>query len=471
MYKTLLFFIVLILNFSALKANDKIKFQLKEHQKYAGIFSGDINQNSSVHLLVYKDKDADTFGIKPFFIDENDKITAFEDISFEEKPNVASFHYTKNTHTLTILAKVKDEQLKTIDLNTQTRSVKISDSDFKDVYLKVRQPNKSILVIREDDSRKITLRTIKNSEASKEVEYNFEDMHQEAFDKIFSQKPEIVNQNEYVKNGSIKKSKLYIVDNKLIADYTSEDEYISIEIDPDNYKDPKVQTTAIDGFEKVKDVNSYVFDDKFYLFINNKEDLKMQSYDRISGELMDRKSMTENLNELVSASGIEDFIKQSKKNRNKVTGTINPTKKNNLLVTLDYVDKNNYNYHHDWWFHHWMMQQHMQMMQQQMIQQQMNNMNSFGPNADKYNTSASFEAIYDEDTSIQFVLKPDFQISGELEEAKFEELDKDFYIDKFNDRKRLKHQSIAFTTTSVRYIFYSKDTDSFHVETEPYQRW
>jgi hypothetical protein len=470
--KQILFVLALLLNFSALKANDKIKFQLEDHQKYAGIFSGDINQNSSVHLLIYKDKDSDKFGLKPFFIDKDDKITAFDDVYFEDKPNIASFHYTENTHMLTILAKVKDEQLKTIDLNTRTLSVKSSDSDFKDVYLKVRQPDRSILVLRKGDSRKITLRTIKNGNDSKEVVYDFEEMHKQAFDKIFSQKPEIVNQHEFVQNGSIKRSKLYIINEKLVLDYTAEEEYISIEIDPNTYTEPIVKTTEIEGFDKVKDINSYVFDDRFYLFINNKEDLKMQTYDRDTATLLDRKSMTENVNDLVSASGVEDFIKQSKRNRNKVTGTVNPTKNNNLLVTLDYVDKNNYNYHHDWWFHHWMMQQHMQMMQQQMIQQQMNSMNSFGgPNADTYNAALSFEDIFKEETSIQFVLKPDFEISGELEEAKFKDIDKDLYIDKFKDRKGLKHQSLAFTTSSIRYIFYSKATDSFHVETEQYYRW
>jgi hypothetical protein len=464
--KKILFVFALIFSFCSLQANDKIKFQLKEDQKYEGIFSGDINQNSSVHLLIYKDKKANTFGLKPFFIDKDDKIITFEDISFQDKPNIASFHYTENTHTLTILAKVKDEQLKTIDLNTQTLKVKSSDSDFKDVYLKVRQPDKSILVLREGDSRKITLRTIKNSNESNEISYDFEKMQSEAFDKIFSQKPEIVNQNEFVKNGSINKSKLYVINNRFLLDYTSEEEYISMEMDPDTYTKPIVQTTAIDGFEKVKDINSYVFEDQFYLFINNKEDLKMQSYDRNNAELIGQKSMTEDLNDLLNSSGVEDFIKQTKRNRNKVTGTINATKNENLLVTLDYVDKNSYNYHYDWWFHHWMMQQHMQMMQQQMIQQQMSNFG--GPNARLSDEILVHESIDNQNTSIQFIIKPGFEISSELEETKLKEIDKEFYIDKFNDRKGLKHQSLAFTSTSVRYIFYSKVTDSFHVETEKY---
>jgi uncharacterized protein Veg len=52
-------------------ANEVITFKLSKGQKLIDTFSGDIDQNTSVHFIIFKDKSQKDYRIKFFFIDTN----------------------------------------------------------------------------------------------------------------------------------------------------------------------------------------------------------------------------------------------------------------------------------------------------------------------------------------------------------------------------------------------------------------
>jgi len=452
----------------SLNAKDKFSFQLQKTQKAIKVVSGDINQKYSAHFIIFKDNKGRKYGIKAFFIDEKDKVKALKVVDFDSQPNIESYHYFEKTNTLTLITKSDKRSLKISDFYINANSLESYNIDSDNPYLTVRLPDKSIIITLSKKEKKLNIKTILSSFDFYDIDYDFNEEFEEEFDIIFSNTPEFINQNEFVKNGSINTSKLYVIDGELIFDYTSTSKYISLQINPASRKIPIVVKTAIKDHNKVKDINSYVFEDKFYLFINYNRDLKIRTYDNLTAELLSEKSISESLKNNVPYADIQDYIKKTKKYRFKITGTANSTiNKNRILLTLDYVDKNNYKYHHDWWLHHWMMDQQRQMMNQQ--RHMMNNINSFrGPHpADIDFVFSSYDFIRKTKT-IQFEIDRDFKIYPKTEKTKYKNAHKDYYIKRMDKRKEVTQVSVAFTRSSIRYLFYSKKTESFHIETEEY---
>jgi len=467
---TLLFLSMLVFSSGLLYATGEITFTLEKKQKLIGTFSGDIDQETSVHMIIFKDKNKNDYRIKPFFIDENQQIKALNEVAFREEPNIVSYHYLPENLQLSLLISAEGEEeneLHIIDINTQNNSINRTKQAFKNNYMVLRLADKSILINREDDNPELNLITINNTEHSTEIAYDFDGENLEDFETIFDKKPEIVNTKEFVENGSIRESKLYYTNNKLVFDYTDDETYKTLQLNPDTKETPHFKTTSIEGFDKVKDVNSYIYQDKSFLFINDKENVTMRSYDIDSGDKLMENSLRESLKTSLDNEVLEDFIKDSSRNRNGLTGTVNTTEDQKMLVTIDYVDTRNYNYNYNWWHHHWFMHQQMMMQQQLMQHNQMmhSQMNSYGPNATLYDNANMYTKK--EHQSIQLVIDADFQVSSEKEVTPMrKKIDKEIYITPLDDNRKIKEATLAFTQKSVRYLYYSKDTDAFHIKSE-----
>ncbi|MDR6301222.1 hypothetical protein [Mesonia maritima] len=465
---TLLFLSLLVFSSGLLYATDEITFKLEKKQKLIGTFSGDINQEFSVHMIIFKDKNKDDYRIKPFFIDQNQQIKALDEVSFMEEPTIVSYHFEQESSNLSLLVSAEGEdenELHIIDINTQNNFQKRSKQPFKNSYLIVRLTDKSILINREDDNPELKLVTIKNSDTSSEVNYNFEGENLEDFETIFDKKPEVINTKEFVENGSVNESKLYFSNNKLVFDYTSEDIYKTLQLNPDKKEEPHFQNIEISGFDKVKDVNSYIYKDKSFLFINDKEDISLQSYDVNTGSKLMDNSLRKSLQNTIDKDILDDFIKDSSRNRNGLTGTVNTTEDKKMLVTIDYVDTRTYNYNYNWWFHHWFIHQQMMFQQQMMQQHQQMQMMNYGPNVSSYSDN---ENIYTkkEHKSIQLLIDTDFSVSTDEAKPERKKIDKEIYIKPLDDNRKIKEATLAFTQNSTRYLYYSKETDSFHIKSE-----
>jgi hypothetical protein len=452
---------LIICNIHPFTAQEKINFQLQKTQKALKIVSGDIDQTYSAHFIIFKDHKRRKYGIKPFFITDQNKVKSLKTIEFESRPNIESYHYSEKTNTLTLITEFDKKHLNISDFYVDSNTYDTYTTDFENSYITARLPDKSILITISKREKKLNVKTIYSSYDLYDIEYDFNEIFEGEFDIIFSNKPEFVNQNEFVKNGSINFSKLYIIYDQLIFDHTSKSKYISLQINPDVNKTPIVVETELNDPNTIKDIDSYVFEDKFFLFINRNKDITIKTYDNLTTQQLDEISISKSLGDVIPFTDLQNYIKTTKKNRFNITGTVNSTvKRNRILVTLDYVDKNKYKYNHDWWFHHWMMNQQMKMM---------NTSNSFGgPHPAKMDFIFPAFETAEKNKPVQFELDRDFKIYPKVENTNYKDVPKDYYIKKMNRRKDITQLSVAFTRSSIRYLFYSDKTKSFHIETDKY---
>lgn len=467
-----LLFIAVLLPASLKAANEELEFKLEDDQKLIGTFSGDFDQNSSVHLAIIKDKNTNEFKLRPFFINKQLRITSFQDIIVKEEPSVISYHFNPVASKITLLVKQgqkNDIQLEIIDLNTQTKAVsRQSVQDYEDTYLTIRATDRTFLIYKEKDRlfkerNALEIKTIYDSHKQFEVNFNFNGANKDLFRKIFEIKPQTINTNELVENGSINLSKVYYYNDKLFFDHTNEDGYTLLAIDPERESGISFMEFGLEGAGKIKEIGSYIYGSKVFLFINDKKDIKLRSYELGSGDLIADVQLKEKLSGTIDLESFEKIIKKSSRNRYSLTGTVNEGPENTMVITLDYVVTNNYNYHYNWWWHHQFMQQQM-MWQHQMMQQHIRmqtQINSFGPNPDVY---FSEEFVENKTQSVQFVIDKDFNFlkNNDITPVR-PKINKDKHVEKYQKDRHIKDVTLAFTRQSGRAIYFSKTTDTVHI--------
>lgn len=458
-------FLALTLFSSISSLAEEIKFQLESHQKLTGTYSGDIDQKTSVHLAMYKDNNTGTYGVKSFYINENDKIFTLDDISVKEEPSIISYHFNQNTSNLTLLikqGKKNDQHLEIIDLNINTKTVsRNSLADYEDAYLVIREIEKTFLIYKEDKKNKLEIKTIYDSQKDHKETFSFSGKSEEIFKRIFKSKPESINTYEFVENGSIQPSKVYYTNDQLIFDHSFNQAYSILSIHPEDQTATTFQEFSLRGL-KIKAINSYIYGSKAFLFINNKKDLNLRSYDLEKGELIADVFLQKDFPHYFDVESLEKIIKKSSRKAFSLTGTVNEGVENSMVVNIDFVPTNNYNYNYNWWWHHQFLRQQM-MWQNQMMQQHMRmQMNTFGPNPDSYLPEVS---LAKKTQSIKLVIDKDFNfIDGKNAESLRPKIDKDKHIKDFEDNRKLKDVTIAFTEKTARAIFYSKTSEKIHIK-------
>lgn len=160
-----------------------------------------------------------------------------------------------------------------------------------------------------------------------------------------------------------------------------------------------------------------------------------------------------NLQNAIGKEKFDEFIKEASRNRNKLTGTVNAAEDKKMLITLDYVDTTNYQYNN------------MMLFQQQMMQMHMNMMNS-GPNASNYETDTNLH-IRKKQEPIEFLIDSNFEVFTEKAIPLKKRIDKKTIKVALGKNRYIKKESLAFTQSSVRYLYYLQNTGSFHLESKP----
>ncbi len=460
-----LFLSIASLTFNPFPALSKeIKFQLEEHQKLVGTYSGDVDQETSVHLAIYNDKEANTYGIIPFFITKEGKVISLEKVTVTHEPSIISYHFNPQSSNLTLLVqngKRKDQQLEIIDFSilghSSSRNTLV---DYKEPYLVIRTKEKTFLLFKEKENLEIT--TIIDSQKHHSEFFSFSGENAGLYNKIFETTPESINTNEYVEFGSISESKVYFFNERLIFDHSSEDKYTTLSLDPERNTSISLNEFHLEDVKKLKDINSFIYGSKAFLFLNNKEDINLRSYDLESGKLIFNVLLKEELSGYLDSEALEKIIRKSSRNSFSLTGTVNEGPENSMVVTIDYVSTRNYNYHYNWWWHHQFMHQQMMWNQQMMQQHIQMQMNTFGPNPESHATE-DFTAKKTQ--SVQLRIDQDFKFHDGREATTLRpEIDKEKTIEIFKKNKQLKDVSLAFTQTSARAIFYSKTTNMVHIQ-------
>tara|TARA_R110001583_G_scaffold145635_2_gene297594 strand:- start:25508 stop:26860 length:1353 start_codon:yes stop_codon:yes gene_type:complete len=443
---------------------NEINYKLQKHQKIEGTFSGDINQKQSVQLIIVKNTVSKLFEIIPFYFDKDNNSTQFDLITFEKSPSIISYHFNNNNLTLLATQKIKNKTqlvILDLDLTTKKHTSKIID-DFKDAKAIFRLENKTIFVHKTVSSLKIT--EVINSVNQKKNKIIIDSQNFQQFRSLFEEIPDIVNTNEYVKNGSTNKFQGYYYENNLIFTKINKKntEVNSITTDLNNYSF-KLNRISLNDLEGVKDLNTFLYNNKLYTMLVSKNNAHLKIIDINNSEEKFSKSLNTELKNHFNNDDLENFIKQASKKRNKPTITVNETIENKLVLNIDYVDTTVYNYNYNWWFHHWMWQQQQWHMQQSMQQIKVN-IPSFGPN------TIGFENVLSDtektNKSIKLVLDTSFKINKEATTQTIKkEIDKEKYLDDLKENKSLKHITASFQENSIRYIYYSKKLKTFIIKT------
>ena len=456
-YLTLL---LIILSFFFSHANE-ISYKIKKHQKIERTFSGDINQKQSVQLIILKDKITKTYEIIPFFFNKENKATEFDFIPFKKLPSILSYHFNNNTLTLITTQKIKNKtQLIILDLDINTRMLKskIID-DFKDSDATFRLGSKTIFIHKTDDSIKIT--EIENSLNLKENKINTDSKNFKEVEYFFETRPDIININEYVENGSINKFQGYYNENHLIFTKINKNntEVNLFKVDLNNYSS-KLNKIPLNNLEGTKDLNTYFHNNNLYAMLVSKSDAYIKVIDIINNEVKFSKSLNSELKNNFNSEDLQNFIKKSSRKRNKPTITVNKSIENKLVLNIDYVDTTIYNYNYNWWFHHWMWQQQMQMHMQQVRM----NAPSFGPNPAFFNYDLM--SVKKESNSLKLVFDLDFTINklASIKTIK-KDIDKEKHINTLKENTDFKHITVSFQENTIRSIYYSKKLKQFYIKT------
>lgn len=455
-------------------ANELYKIKVEKNQKIQGTLSAELSDNATIHFVFTKNSESKKYEITPIFVDAKKQPKQLDMFETSEIPSILSYHKNGSIVTLSnFYEKKKELQLIDFDVNSG-KFQSTTTKDFSNPKNVFRLSNQTVFVDFDKTKNKLSTMSFSNSKEMKEDKFEFSATEFNNFKAFFNETPQEVNQNEFVKNGPISKRKSYFSDNKLI--FTSEKDKSNIQVltlQLDGSKQYKFTDFDFNYSKDIKDQNTYVADNILLSVAVSKEDVVLNSFDMTTKKATKTISLQNDLKLRFSAETLDKFIQSAAKNAMKPTVTVNKTKDpNKLLVLLDRVDKNTYNYNHNWWHFHWMMMHQQQMMQQQMMRQQQQMIKQsmprgFGPNMEYYDALAMVYFNKSELKPIQFVIDANLNLDeASGAETIHKSIERDDYLEKFKDDKSLKELSAGFTSSDFRYIYFDKKTETVYLKLE-----
>ena len=448
-FRTTIMTLLLLISFSLF--SNEIEIKLSKDQKVLGTFSGDIHQQSVFQAVMIKNKETKKYEIIPVFINEDSKTIILDKLEFKKEMIILSYHEDNDILTLLVKNKKGKSIVQIVDIDTKTKKVNTEVlEDWSLGTMVIRLNDKTILY--NEKKGKVSFTEIQNITNIKNQHIEFE-KESDILKTFFKVNSTNVNTNEYVENGSISLNNLYVNDENIyFTNYDEKSKNLNVlKLDLNNLKDFKsVKIENIDEFEKIKDVNSFIFKDNIITTIASKDDVIIKVINFDSEKTLFKKSVKNELIDYLDTELVTEFLKKSSKKRYKPTVTANLSVDNNIIMNVDFVDVNTYNYHYDWWFHHWAFMHQQMMFQQQQI---MNSMpGSFGPNA-----KFDYVMFEDQKSTMQFVLNTDFELVKEAsKETVYKNIDEDEYLEAYKKDKVKKHLTVGFTTNTYHLIYYSK---------------
>lgn len=448
-------------------ATEFFSVSLNENEKLEGSMSNNFSNNESSHFIIIRNTQSSKYIVRSFLINNEKKVIQLEDAIFNEMPNILSQHKNENTLTFTNYSK-RNKTLFIIDLDTKTGKKsfdKIENIENPDLIF--TESNFSIAINLDPSGKSITVQKIESSalKTNKTI-YVPEELIKE-FKTIVKNTPDAINQNEFVKNGSINPFKAYCINENIFFTDNSNREFSNVFQLNSNSQNPITKYKFKTNFDKeLKDINSYVVDNTFVVLGSGKEDFSVNAFNLDNQQFINKISFLNDLKENFNSNELDIFLKEAKKSILKSTITINKTLNNNLKVRIDKVNKNTYQYNYNWWFHTWFMQQQQIMMQHMMIHNQIR-AGGFGP-SDKFDAYFDFILSLKDDKyqSLEFVVNPtDFKIiTSSNEETIFKNVDKEALLSPYEENNNFKEFSCAFTDTEYHLIYFNKKSKKVHIE-------
>lgn len=461
-------FLLLVFFFVNLGYSTEIySIALSKNQKLESTFSIAINKTESAHFLFVKNTETDQFEIHPYFFGSDKSVKALDRFSTEEMSEVVAQHVNGNIITL-ISYEEKNKKLFVIDFDVLSGKNNFSTKlNYTKPKINFSQPNQSVIVKTADSGREISVETISNSSTIKTVNFKPNEEFFKFFKYASKNEPQAINQNEYVENGSIHDSRVYLSGDKVYFSHFKDN--ASTQVFTLNLSDNSATFSDFNfNFPKnSRDQNSFIFDNNLLAVSSSKEDVVLNKYDLNTNQISSSLSLSNNLASVIDQNTIQKFLSEAKKVNLKTTAVVNKTKSNKTKIRLGIVNQNTYYYNYNWWFHHQFMIQQMRMQQAQMRQMQQSVPRGFGPN------SNSDDEIYllekeEKYPCIEFVVDLDFKPQTHSnEETEFKYFDKDAVLNQFEEDKTIKKFSSAFLDNELRYIHQDSKTKKVYINLKP----
>lgn len=472
MRKKIFAVLFIFLSFS-IYAGNPFQIELPENQKLESSFSIDVSNNKSLHLLMVKNKDTKKWNYRVFFVESDLKTRELETVDFNNMPSILTFHGDEKQTTFTLYCE-KSRELTFLDINHQTGKQQIlvlPNQDKPEIAIHDRQ--KSVLVNAISGGLNFQIFNIQNSNQFKKSEFSLSGSALiNEVSQIFEVDPQAINQNEYVKSGSIAPQKVYLSDNKLYLtkEYLKQRETRVYMIDLEN------PTSLVEVYKpsddyRFLDFNSYISDN--HLFVvgtaqpnafhseQNRNDVMISIADLSQKSLLKKFWLSEDVFKNTADEKYKSFLDQNGENNYKVTITVNKTKNNYLKFRIGRENKFEYNYYYDWWFHH----QFIMMNQQMLMNQQMMNSvpRGFGPCADAYEY---YSLKTKELASVEFTLDASMKLINDDSDTAYPKIDRDKYLEEFKENKKYKKFTACFMANEMRYIYQDNKTKTVYIESK-----
>lgn len=448
-------------------AADLFSVKLSENQKLESTYSMILKNDKSAHFLMIKNTDSKNFVTRIFVVDENKKTKELEAIQTKEEPNIISSRFANNTISfINYSSKNKTATFVDIDLTTGKNLSNtlenidepeiILNDEYKSVLINILKNSSELEILVSENANQVQSHSLNN--ISKEI---FAD-----FKSVLKNNPDAINQNEFVKNGSIKNERVYLNNNLLyFTKDTNKDEtqVFTIDLKKPNYVDSAYYYLDLNNTNL--DKNSYVFQNTLIMSGTEKDNVVLKLYDLDKKNLLKQIALNQEIFKNLSPEAVKQFLAEGKKSSLKLTTSLNKTKANTYQVTLDRVQKNTYNYYYNWWWHH----QFMMMQQQQQMQMMRNSMptapRGFGPS----NNFLDYENFIEEDSyqSLIFELNSDFTYINTKSEPVYNTTNKKEFIKDLEENKNMKKVSTSFLDSEVHCVYQDKNTKQIIIDSKP----
>ena len=459
MKSIVLFFLLLIS--TSLVANDTFTYALEKHQKFEKTFSFDV-ENATIHLVIVKNKDTKKYDLIPFYMDGQQKVEQFKTSSFDDLPEIFSYHQNGD---LVTISTIQDKFITVLDYNVKNGSVIEKTWETKEKSQIKFIDDKKTKYIESTDKETLELTTIINTEDVQTKKISVAKEFQKTIKSIFKEPVSVVDNQDFVRHGAISEIQGYFNDDKIyftLYNYFEKDipEILTIDIDSGTITQTPILQNVL---EKPNDFNAHIVDDKLFASFSTKEDLALQIYDAKTGVEIKSHTLNGALSEIKTIKSKRlAYLNKTKKFKNKTTISVNKTQDNNYAVVIDFVNRDTY-HHNDWfWLHNMMFNQQM------MLNTGMPG--GFGPKDFITEDIINYWAVEDS-MPLEFVLDTNFNLLPEhngITQKDF--VDKQKYAKQLAENKAVFNSSIGFLEDEYRYIYTNKDEDVVTIKIRPIKR-
>jgi hypothetical protein len=452
------------------------EIRLEKTQKVLSTFSGNINENSSFHLILTKNLKANKHNILAYIFEE-EGISEMPVIEFDNKFDFMSFHTNGDVITLITKTKIgKQTSIDVIDIDISNGKVTRSDQIFNTEDLKtvVRAENKNVLLYaNEFEMSTVTIHSANDFKESFVIKNKD---NKDFITRLAEKTIDAIKTTEYTNDGSVNEFKAYLTDDELLV--TQDDQFsgqiniLKMPTTVDGQQFINLQTFTQDSDKRYRKNSSYINDNKLFQLRVGKTNVDLNIFDLENSAVKTIDLTTSQVQEFSSdKEATLNYQKEALKRRNQPTITVNTAANSSYSLKFNFENKDAYRYYDNWWLHHdWMWNQHL--MHDQMIQQQqrqmMNNLPKFGPNSNEpeyllYTNTESKK----KNSSFEIGVNSNADIlpASELQTV-FKEIDKKSYIEKLEEDTYLRHTSSTFTDSTCIYITYNRKTKTFIIKSE-----